>query len=482
LSAPLAFTTAAHYNQYLPVEGGVLDVILTIVAVGTGPAAPRTAGAPGLAEVILLDCSGSMGAPQAKIHAARQAAGAAIDTLREGVAFAVVEGFERARMVYPEDRQLAIANERTRAAARTAVRRLNAHGGTAIGRWLRLADELLSGRPGAIGHAIMLTDGRNESESAADLNAALAACSGRFTVDCRAIGSATGIHDWDGPELLRIAEALGANPVVPVEDLSVLPGDFAAMMDRAMSRIAGDVRLRIRTPGLARVQFVKQVYPLIADLTDRGEPVGDRSADYPTGAWGPDDRRDYHIRLEIDGGKPGTPGRAAWFGLRPGAQPDEPEPEEAAVLVEWSHDAAQYTDYPPPVIYYTSQQDHASAIQRGWEAFQAGRLDAAEQQLGRAVALAHRAGDEDKLRVLARLVDIQDPAAGRVRLRPDIDSRHWPPVTARGSQTSQWHGNSQPPLPPPDDEPVASGPCPRCAATLTGRFCGECGWPGPGST
>src|SRR2546430_17329822 len=110
-------------------------------------------------------------------------------------------------MVYPTSTGLAVADEVTRAAAKARIRRLGAHGGTAIGRWLRLAGRLLATRPDAIGHAILLTDGRNESEPRADLDAAVAACGDRVTVDCRAIGPATGVPEWSRDELPYLAEA-----------------------------------------------------------------------------------------------------------------------------------------------------------------------------------------------------------------------------------------------------------------------------------
>ena len=42
--------------------------------------------------VIMVDCSGSMDYPPTKMRNARDATAAAIDTLRDGVAFAVIAG------------------------------------------------------------------------------------------------------------------------------------------------------------------------------------------------------------------------------------------------------------------------------------------------------------------------------------------------------------------------------------------------------
>jgi hypothetical protein len=69
------------------------------------------------AEIIIVDCSGSMAEPMTKMTQAREATAVAIDLIRDGVAFAVVAGTFRGRPVYPEDGTLAIANEHTRKAA-----------------------------------------------------------------------------------------------------------------------------------------------------------------------------------------------------------------------------------------------------------------------------------------------------------------------------------------------------------------------------
>ena len=66
-----------------------------------GSASPEIAAAQGAAEIIIVDCSGSMGAPKKMIQA-RQATAAAIEAIRDGVAFAVVAGTGEARQVWPD--------------------------------------------------------------------------------------------------------------------------------------------------------------------------------------------------------------------------------------------------------------------------------------------------------------------------------------------------------------------------------------------
>ncbi|GAA2560114.1 VWA domain-containing protein [Winogradskya consettensis] len=461
----MKFSVTAHHNEYLPAGDATVDIIVTVRAEDDGSDIAVPGTGTGLAEVILLDCSGSMGAPQTKMRAAQLATIAAIDVLPDGVAFAVVGGSHVAEMIYPLGREPAVADEGTRADARKAVRRATPHGGTAIGTWLRLARELVAQRPDAIGHAVLLTDGRNESEPAGELSAALEACDGAFTVDCRGIGSAEGSHDWDGDELLRIADALGANPVVPVEDTSTLTADFSRVLAHAMASRAGDVRLRIRHAEVARIRFVKQVYPVIADLTGR-----DTAAEFPTGAWSPGDQRDYHVALDVDPMAAGQRRRIAWFSAF--SSPGGTDPDEAGITVEWTDEFPLFSAVHPTVAHYAGQQDLAEAIRRGLAALEAGDREEAGRQFGVAAALAHAAGDTAKLDLLTRVVDIDDAAAGKVRICADVNPRMLPPLTATGPQTSRWNS--------PGAAAAAGGtdkiqPWRHHDTTWTGRFCGRCG-------
>jgi Mg-chelatase subunit ChlD len=152
------FTAEAYQNEYLPAGGGEVNAVLTVTASDAAPAATSTQAA----EIIIVDVSGSMGSPRAKLSAATRATAVAIDCIRDGVMFGVIAGNDTARAVYPQEGQLVPASPQTRADAKRAVARLRATGGTAIGSWLALAKELLAAAPEAIRHAILLTDGQDE--------------------------------------------------------------------------------------------------------------------------------------------------------------------------------------------------------------------------------------------------------------------------------------------------------------------------------
>ncbi len=152
------FAVEVFQNEYLTEGAREVDAIVTVAASGM----PAAGVAPvDIAQVVIVDCSGSMRYPPTKLDAAKKATATAIDTLRDGVSFAVVEGTGSARMVYPTHRGLAVASPRTKTEAKRAVRVLVSDGGTAMGRWLALADQVLAGHEGPLKHAILLTDGQN---------------------------------------------------------------------------------------------------------------------------------------------------------------------------------------------------------------------------------------------------------------------------------------------------------------------------------
>ena len=230
-------TAEVFQNEYLPRDSTVVDAVVTVTS--TQGAAAGSSRAPTSAQVIMIDCSGSMADPSTKLSAAKRATAAAIDTLRNGVPFAVVAGNHEAAMAYPDVPELVPASAKTRAEAKRAVTALVASGGTAMGQWLGLADQLFAGSTADVKHAILLTDGRDEHETPEQLAEILSGCEGRFVCDSRGVGV-----NWSGSELRRIASALlGTADGLP--DPSGLVADFTAMTEAAMGKSYGELKLRL---------------------------------------------------------------------------------------------------------------------------------------------------------------------------------------------------------------------------------------------
>jgi von Willebrand factor type A C-terminal domain/von Willebrand factor type A domain len=410
MSTP-SFAVEIFQNEYLQDRAREVNASVTVTSAGAvGVAAPASQDA---AEVIIIDCSGSMGAPMSKIIEARRAAAAAIDAIRDGVAFAVIAGTHVAECAYPPAGALATADSRSKEAAKRSLSGLRPSGGTAIGQWLRLAGKIFGSREGTLRHAILLTDGRNESESADDLAAAIARCDGAFSCDCRGVGT-----DWAVDELRKIATAL-LGTVDIVADPAGLAADFQAMMTASMDKQVADVALRVWTPQHATVRFVRQVAPAVEDLTARRTEAGPRVGDYPTGAWG-SESRDYHVCVDVEPAAVGQEMLAARVSVVLDGASGAEVVGQGLVRAIWTEDEALSTRINRHVAHYSGQAELAQAIQDGLEARKAGDTGTAEAELGRAVALAHESGNEDSARLLAGVVDVIDPVTGVVRLKAKV--------------------------------------------------------------
>ncbi|ASW55874.1 VWA domain-containing protein [Plantactinospora sp. KBS50] len=405
MSGQPQFVAEVDQNEYLPAGRRVVDAIVSVTASG---AVLRETGPVSAAEIIMVDISGSMSV-QGKIHQAKRATAVAIDTLRDGVAFAVIAGNTEAILVYPPHPGMVPADARTRAEAKAAVARLHAFGGTAIGRWLHLANQLFAAQPAEVKHAILLTDGQNQHETPEVLHQVLQMCEGRFSCDSRGVGA-----DWVADELRKVASTL-LGSADGLEDPAELPAAFQAMTESAMGKSVADVTLRVWSPAGARIRFVKQVFPQVEELTDRRTEVSARIGDYPTGAWGAESR-DYHVSVELEPQPVGEELLAARVSLVSGGQ----VLTERLVLARWTDDEELSTKINKQVAHYTGQAELAAAIQDGLKARDAGDVDTATAKLGRAVQLATESGHTDTAKLLARVVDVVDAPAGTVRLKQKV--------------------------------------------------------------
>jgi hypothetical protein len=424
------FSLEVYQNEFLAEGATEVNAIVTVTSTGSTGAAPSGPAA----EVIIVDCSGSMHVPPTKLRAAKAATVAAIDTLRDGVSFAVVAGTDTAKVIYPFRIGLVEANANTRAEAKQAVSSLRANGGTAMGQWLQLADTLFLGRPGALKHAILLTDGQNMHETPRQLARILKAVTGHFVCDCRGVGT-----DWQVAELREIASTL-LGTVDIVAEPSELEADFRAMATSAMGKAVGDVALRLWTPQGATVKFVKQVEPTLADLTTRRVESAPRNGDYPTGSWG-SESRDYHVCIEVAAAGVGDKMLAGRVSM---VVPGSNEVlGKGQILAVWTDDTVLSTKISPEVAHYTGQAELASAIQEGLEARKAGDVETATAKLGRAVALATQTGHTDTAKLLARVVDIEDAATGTVRLRAAVSTVDEMTLDTRSTVTKRVKPSSE---------------------------------------
>ena len=403
------FSATVYQNEFLPDGGTDVHAIVTVNCSGAGAAGQSGSGDAG--EIIIVDTSGSMG--REGVQAAAYAAQTALDQILDGVWFAVISGNDRAQLAFPPSPEPVMVrmDQFTRQAAKDAVSRFYADGGTAMGTWLRLASRVFATVPSLTQkHAILLTDGENQHETPEVLTQTIKAVTGQFQCDCRGVGVA-----WQVDEVRRIAQALlGTVDIIPAREQ--LAAEFSKLIQNAMSRGIAQADLRVWAPQGAEVLFVRQVAPTVEDLTSRRTAINPLTGSYPTGSWG-DESRDYHVAIRLAAKGIGQEQLAARVQLVIG----DDVVAQGLVKALWSADEALTTRISPEVAHYTGQTELAEAIQDGLAAKAAGDTATATTKLGRAVQLAAQTGNEEATTRLRKVVDIDDQEAGTVRLKRTVE-------------------------------------------------------------
>ena len=322
----------------------------------------------------------------------------------------MIAGSNSAWEVYPRHGRLAVASEETRAAAAQAVRELDPRGGTAIGTWLQLANDLFAAYPDAIRHAILLTDGRNEHESPEAFAAAIKTCEGNFVCDCRGVG-----EGWSVAELRQVGSAL-LGTVEYIREPADMAADFAATMRSSLSKATNDVQVRVWTPQGATVRYFQQVTPTIEDLTGRRRDVNERTGEYPTPPWG-DEQREYQFSIAVPAREVGEEMLAARVSL----VVDDEVLTEAQIKAVWTDEEARHTTKNAKVEQYRQEIDKARTIDEGMQALEHGDTDVATAKLRQAYELAKATDDDAKLELIQQIVDV-DEKTDRITIKPEYDA------------------------------------------------------------
>ena len=427
-----AFTAQVSQNQYLAQGANLVHAVMSVTsgspAAGGAAPGPGGAGRRGpqtLVEALIVDCSGSMDGE--KIMQTRLAVAKAIDLLRDNAWFCVIAGSDAGHVLAP----LVQATPQSRQAAQNAVRHLAARGGTVMSKWLQTALGEFHKMPDGIHHALLLTDGKDEGEREAALDAALEECEGRFQCDARGVGT-----DWQPAQLRKIsAKLLGTVNIIPSPDQ--IEADFRRVIESAMGKSVGKVSLRLWTPVGAKVEFCRLVYPEQFDLTDRAvvDPQAPQVRDYPTGAWG-EEKRDYHLAIRVVPGKVGQRMCAGRASLVVAERGQETKVAESMILAVWTDDESQSALIHPAVAHYTGQVELASAIQQGLQAREQGDEARATKLLGRAVQIA-AATNPDTMKLLRKVVEVEDERQGTVKLRRDVKKEDEFALDARSTKTAR---------------------------------------------
>jgi hypothetical protein len=116
---------------------------------------------------------------------------------------------------------------------------------------------------------------------------------------------------------------------------------------------------------------------------------------------------------------------------------------QGLVRAVWTDDAALSTKMNRQVAHYTGQAELADAIQEGLEARKNGDYETATAKLGRAVQLAAESGNEDTTKLLNKVVDVEDPATGTMRLKARVNDADEMALDTRSSKTVRVGKNNQ---------------------------------------
>ena len=141
--------------------------------------------------------------------------------------------------------------------------------------------------------------------------------------------------------------------------------------------------------------------------------------------------RDYHVCISVPPRNLGDEMLAARISL----VEDDEVLSQGLVKAIWTDDQQLSTRISREVAHYTGQVELAECIQTGLEARKAGGDATATFKLGRAVQLASESGNDGTLKLLATVVDVDDPSTGTVRLRRDVADADEMALDTRSTKT-----------------------------------------------
>ncbi|UUU31851.1 VWA domain-containing protein [Streptomyces sp. CA-210063] len=433
-----------------PHRSAKIEAHLRVDVTAGGP--PAELPAIELAVIIAVDVAEPLRA------AVRHALPAALRALPDGISFTVLGGGPEPVRCYPGgDAEWAVADrtEKRRAAFAAGALPLHRDGPRPAGyaAWAARSRALLAARPLSVRHLLLITDG-SSAPGETRLEEELDACAGHFTCDVLAVGA-----DWPPDPLLTLAERLHGTAEFVDDGLG-----------RAITAAVRRLR-RVHTPQLpievtvrpsVRQVALNEKAPRPHRLGGLPQPGRPHRWSFPTYQW-EQGRRDYLLTLvaDADADPLETPLQFAMVSIGD---------VHASVIARWHR-----PEQPPPDVpagggsvteATTVMRD---ALRRGLVALREGQRAAAETYLGQAARLAVHFGLDWVLDEIRAVADIEDAAAGRVRLRPAVEADTLGSMILRAGSR---------PLPLTDTAGPLPGPrCAHCAtrAGSEARYCIACG-------
>jgi hypothetical protein len=387
------FTLNAFYNPYVQVGQSHLQAVLTIYTEQSQNLAPAP-----MALAIALDRSSSMDG--AKMQAARDGACKVVQALDEHVTFMVVSFNERARVTVAP----ATGTPANKRQAIDAIQRIHASGSTCMSFALDTIVQHFAYDATRAVKILFLTDGKNEGERRADLDRAIERCrQAQASISAWGVGT-----DWDEAELRRMAELThGSADIIPTpkQVATAFTSAFVEMRNTTVT----SARLRLWSPAGVKIQQCTQMYPAIVPLELVPDPTSARQQLASLGSFAPADQRDYLLELQASAYPPGQQfvlvrPSVAYFAAGDSSEQEEKSTRQGWVFVEWTENAELAAQVEEHIVHYTHQEDLLRALQEGQAALAAGEDARATRELGRALEISERTGNERITRLLSQLV------------------------------------------------------------------------------
>lgn len=385
-------TITSHNNTYLRPGQRTMQAVFSVHVDAYGAVTPTA-----LKLGIAIDHSTSMKGE--KMGAARDGAVKVVQSLDETMAFMAVAFSHEADIIFGP--AMGTPANKTRAAQ--ALQRVIANGGTRMSVALNTIVEAFGNDPGWSSRILFLTDGRNEGESRAELDKAVARCAeANIIIDAWGIGV-----DWDARELRHIADQTrGTAGIIPKPNM--VAASFADSMQHMRQTALTNVRLALWSPAGVTIKGIQQVYPNLVPLTLQPDRANPRLQIAALGALAADEQRDYLLDLELP---PSTPGQQ-FVVARPsiryvaagGQEQEEKSTRDGWVFAQWTENEALAIPIDRKVAHYTRQEELARYVQEGQEALAANDYARATQKLTLALNLAETTGNTQMVEVLGNIV------------------------------------------------------------------------------
>ncbi|WP_112467826.1 hypothetical protein [Streptomyces triticisoli] len=416
--------------------------------------APTDLPAAELAVIIAVDVA------ETNRAAVRHALPAALRALPDRISFTVLGSGPEPVRYYPRgDDEWAVADraERRRAAFAAGSLPLHREGPRPAGyaTWVAGSRALLAGRPVSVHHLVLITDG-SSAAGETRLEEELDACAGQFTCDVFAVGA-----DWAPDPLLTLAERLHGTAEF-VED--GLGRAITAAIQRLRRVHTPQLPIEVTVRPSVRQVSLSEKAPRPHRLGGLPQPGRPHRWSFSTYQW-KQGRRDYLLTLVADAD----------------TDPLETELQFAMVSIGDVHAPVTARWHLPEQspLHAPSGADSVrdlnatarmrSALRQGLVALQNHQWDIAEEYLGEAARLATRFGTDWVLEEIRTVADIEDAAAGRIRLRTIDTDTLGPMILRAGSRPGG-----------PLTDAVGARPGPRCGTCGTtagneARYCIACG-------